>query len=426
MSQELLFADTQALPGDRADALSRDAITAADTPYQQSTPAIEIEFASGMRLAGLQTAWRNLCTRADAINIFMNPVLVYLAGEAYPELLCSALLAWQNDGAGIPQLMGIWAFAVAPAPYSPIPARMLCAPPVPNAYLSTPVIDRQSLDAVLAAMIEHIADNKDLPKIVALDAMGADTATMQALARVLKARATAPVVFSQSPRPHLASSLDGKTYLEQAFSSSSRKKLRQHRRRLAEKGELKSVIVSDPAAIRKAFEDFLTLEASGWKGREDTAMLNNPADAKFARAMIGALADQGDAAIHMLTLDGRPVSMQIVLRAGSSAFTWKTAYNETLHDFSPGTLLLEDYTVALLAAPEITDVDSCSFDDTGYMASWTERAQISKLWFDTRRGGSLSFFILCRAQAAYLAVRERVKAIYHDLQRLKSRPKKGG
>lgn len=422
MSQELLLSDAQALTGDRVDALRRDVIMTADAPcleIQQRRPAIDIEYASGMRLAGLQEAWRNLCTRADAVNIFMNPVLVCLAVEAYPERLCSALLAWQRDGAGVPQLMGIWAFAVGPAPYSPIPARMLCAPPTPNAYLSTPVIDRHSLDAVLTAIIEHIADNKDLPKIVALDAMGTDTATMKALVRVLQARATAPFVFSQSQRPHLASGLDGKAYLEQVFSSSSRKKLRQHRRRLAEKGALRSAMVSEPGAVRKVCDDFLALEASGWKGHESTALLSNAADAKYARAILGALADKGDAVIHMLTLDGRPVSMQIVLRAGSSAFTWKTAYDETLHDVSPGTLLLEDYTVALLADPTITDVDSCSFDDSGYMASWTERAEISNLWFDTRRGGSLSFFILSRAQAAYLAMRNRAKAIYHDLKRLK-------
>ena len=52
--------------------------------------------------------------------------------------------------------------------------------------------------------------------------------------------------------------------------------------------------------------------------------------------------------------------MQIVLRAGPTAFTWKTAYDEALRDFSPGMLLLEDYTAAFLADPSIATVDSCS------------------------------------------------------------------
>lgn len=423
MSQELLLVAPQALSGSRDDFARVDAGTLQNAAPLE-TAAIDIEVASGARLIGLHSAWQDLCTRADAANIFMNPVLVGLAAQSYPERNCSALLAWQNDSATAPHLLGVWAFAIGRAPYSAIPSPMLYVPPVPNAYLATPVIDRGCLDAVLAAMIGHIAGNKDLPHIVALEAMGADTATMQALVRVLTARGSAPFVFSRSRRPHLASTLDGKAYLEQAFSGSSRKKLRQHRRRLAEKGELKSAIVSQPAAVRESFEDFLTLEAGGWKGREGSAMLCHAADAEFARAMIGALADRGDAAIHMLTLDARPVSIQIMLRAGSAAFTWKTAYDEALQDVSPGTLLLEDYTVALLADKNVTDVDSCSFDDSGYMAAWTERSQTTNIWFDVRRGGSLSFFILSRAQAAYLALRSRAKAMYHELQRRKSAAKK--
>lgn len=423
MSQEFLLVAPPALTGGRTGAL-RDEIGALRGALPDNAPAIEIEFASGARLTGLQADWQDLSARADAANIFMNPVLLGLAAQAYPERRCAALLAWQNDGATPRRLLGIWAFSIGRASYSPIPTPMLCAPAVPNAYLATPAIDRDCLDAVLAAMLDHIAGSKDLPAIVALDAMGADTPTMQALLRVLRARGSAPYVFSRARRPHLASALDGKAYLEQAFSGSSRKKLRQHRRRLAEKGDLKSVILSEPAAVRAGFEDFLKLEAAGWKGREGTAMLGQAADANYARGMIGALADRSQAAIHMLTLDGRPVSMQMVLRAGTSAFTWKTAYDETLQDVSPGALLLEDYTVALLADPDVTDVDSCSFDDSGYMAAWTERTDITNLWFDTRRGGSFSFFVLSRAQAAYLLLRNRAKTLYRDLQRRASAKKK--
>ena len=140
----------------------------------------------------------------------------------------------------------------------------------------------------------------------------------------------------------------------------------------------------------RAFEDFLALEASGWKGREGTALLGSAADAQYVRGMIEALAADGAVAIHSLTLDGRPVSMQVVLRSGRTAFTWKTAYDEALHDFSPGALLLEDYTASLLANQSIDQVDSCAFDDTGYMSAWQERAALAQVWFDASAGGSTS------------------------------------
>ena len=236
---------------------------------------------------------------------------------------------------------------------------------------------------------------------------------MQALDRVLASRNSAPCVLRRTSRPMLASKLDGKQYMEKALSGSSRKKLRQHRRRLADKGALESKIISEPETVTAALEDFLSLEVAGWKGRKGTALLCNPADATFAREMVAALGSQGDAWIHALYLDGRPASMQIVLRAGTTAFTWKTAYAEALQDFSPGMLLLEDYTGALLADPRIACVDSCSYDDSSFMSAWGERQAMAELWFDARRGGSVAFAHISRLQDAYLRLRAQVKAAYH-------------
>jgi CelD/BcsL family acetyltransferase involved in cellulose biosynthesis len=164
--------------------------------------------------------------------------------------------------------------------------------------------------------------------------------------------------------------------------------------------------------VRQALEEFLAMEASGWKGREGTALLSDGADAAFMRGAVDALADFGCASIHSLYLDGKPVSMQIVGRAGAAAFTWKTAYDETYRDFSPGTLLLEDYTAAFLADESIAFVDSCSFDDSGFMSAWTERQPVADLWFDVRRGGSLSFRVMSAAQQSYRLLRAVAKHAY--------------
>lgn len=382
---------------------------------ENSGQPITVEAATPARLAAIEADWRDLVARADVANVFMHPALVRLAGEstAHHPLV---LLAWQTAGTKR-RLAGVWAFSVGRAPRSVLPVTVLSSPPMPNAYLSTPVIDRDCLDAVIEAMLATIAATPGLPKTVALEAMSDGSATMQALARVLAARGAAPYVFSRSQRPKLASTLDGKTYLEKALSASSRKKLRQHRRRLAEKGVLQSTVVTDADDVSRAMEDFLALEASGWKGRERTALSSNPTDAKFARGMIATLAATGDASIHMLTLDGRPISMQIVLRSGPGAFTWKTAYDEAFRDFSPGMLLLEDYTAALLAEDSIAAVDSCAFDDSGYMAAWRERVPLAQLWFDARTGGSAAFAALARVQHAYLALRTRAKTLYRTLER---------
>ena len=104
--------------------------------------------------------------------------------------------------------------------------------------------------------------------------------------------------------------------------------------------------------------------------------------------------------------------MQIVLRSGPAAFTWKIAYDEDLRDFSPGMLLLEDYTAAFLADDSVAFVNSCTYDENSFMSVWTEREAIANLWIDARRGGSLAFELLWRAQKSYCGLRAMVKKAY--------------
>jgi CelD/BcsL family acetyltransferase involved in cellulose biosynthesis len=386
-----------------------DIIVGHRAPGRLQAP-LTVEVATGSRLAEIQSAWRDLIARADVANVFMHPMLVALSAS-YPDVRCRALAAWKESD-GVRRLVGFWAFAVGRAPRSILPLSVLVAPFSSHGYLATPAIDRDLLEETLQAMLDHIAADPTLPNMIALDAMCEDGATMQALNRVLAARGTAPSTLRRFVRPMLVSGLDAKQYMENALSSSSRKKLRQHRRRLAEKGTLESKTIIEPEALRAAMDDFLRLEASGWKGEKGTALLCKAEDAVFAREMIAALAPQGDAWMHALYLNGAPVSMQVVLRAGPTAFTWKTAYDQALSDYSPGMLLLEDYTAALLADRSIASVDSCAYDEASFMSAWSERQAMVDVWIDARRGGSLEFSILTQLQKTYLNLRAQAKAAY--------------
>ena len=378
-----------------------------------------VEIADAARLAALRPSWIDLLTRADVPNVLMDPAMVQAAAEVFPEAQSQALLAWKPSADGKRQLVGIWAFSVGRPHQSAFPVRVLTIPPGPHRYLATPVIDRACLDETLDAMLDALAADPRLPKIAALDAMSTESPTMEALARVLAARGSAPCVLEQFRRPKLASNLDGKSYLEKALSSSSRKKLRQHRRRLAEKGALTTVVATEPDDVRRALEDFMQMEASGWKGQQGTALLCDAGNAAFMRKAIVNMAALGCASIHALYLDRKPVSMQIVVRAGSAAFTWKTAYDEQFHEFSPGMLLLEDYTTAFLADKSISYVDSCAHDDSGYMSAWIERQAVADLWIDARRGGSLAFRVLSGLQKRYRDLRALTKSTYLTLQKLR-------
>jgi CelD/BcsL family acetyltransferase involved in cellulose biosynthesis len=191
------------------------------------------------------------------------------------------------------------------------------------------VIDAGCIEPVLTAMLDALAAHGSLPKLIMLTDISVDGPVMAGLRRVLDRRGAAPAFLKHTQRPMLRSGLS-KEHHERLVSPGTHKKLRQHRRRLAKHGPVAFVTHSRPEEVRDALEEFLRMEASGWKGRHGTALLSDERSAVFARYFVNALASDGLATTEALRVGDRPVAMQVLLRSGNGAFTWKVAYDEAL------------------------------------------------------------------------------------------------
>ncbi len=134
-------------------------------------------------------------------------------------------------------------------------------------------------------------------------------------------------------------------YAEQRLSGSRRKELRRVRRRLDEAvgGGLALVDLAEGATaadLDAALEEFLALEASGWKGADGGAMARRPAERAFFLETCRALAAEGRLAVLALRgREGPAVAMVVVLRERDVQFTFKIAYDEQHASRSPGLLL---------------------------------------------------------------------------------------
>lgn len=386
-----------------------------DSVARPGASDVTTELVNGARFEACVPDWEQLLAKVLTQNVFMDPAMVAAASLSFAEAPLLALLAWRSCD-GVRRLVGAFSFSVGRPYHSLLPIRVINAPAYPQSYLASPVLDADHAEEVWRAFLDRMASEPQLPKIVALESAAADDRTMQALVDVLAARKAPPLTLESFRRPMLRSVADVKTYLAQAMSASTRKKLRQHRRALEKQGTLRSLKATSPEEIAPLLEDFLALESAGWKGRAGTALLSRPADAAFARKAVTALAAKGQATIYALQLDGQPLSMQIVLRNGDTAFTWKTAYDERFRDYSPGMLLFEDYTADLLADRSIACVDSCAHDEASYMAAWTERRRVVNVWIDVRHGASLQFRLLGALQRGYRTLRALAKEYYGGLR----------
>ncbi len=121
-----------------------------------------------------------------------------------------------------------------------------------------------------------------------------------------------------------------------------RSNLRRVRRRLQGHGVVTSErFIGGPQLAAKLGEG-LALEASGWKGREGTAIQQDPSTLAFYLALAEQAAIEGRLALWFLRVDGKAVAFDFALEHRGSLLVLKTAYDERFADCSPGQLLVED------------------------------------------------------------------------------------
>lgn len=127
---------------------------------------------------------------------------------------------------------------------------------------------------------------------------------------------------------------------EKQLSSSFRRSLRGARRKAeAEHSVHFEVVTGQEAARADLFEDFLRVEASGWKGEAGTAIACDPADVAFYTTLTRRLAARGWLEWNLLRFDGVVVAAHLGVRLGSSLLLPKGGYDESLARFAPGNVL---------------------------------------------------------------------------------------
>lgn len=147
-----------------------------------------------------------------------------------------------------------------------------------------------------------------------------------------------------------------------------RRNLRRLRKQLADINELRVEHISEPAELKDAFEHFLQIEASGWKGQgvEATAISANPELVAFYGALLTPSSAGITPEINLLWSGDDCTAAQFGLRTGKCLSLLKIGYNEAFARFSPGYLLLE----SVLAEAPSRGIDTLSLVTS---PAWSER-----------------------------------------------------
>ena len=242
------------------------------------------------------------------------------------------------------------------------------------APLGTPLIDRDDPVGVAEDALDILGrKHLKLPDVLVIPDIPEFGPAAAAIRTAAIGRNLAVIATGHKDRPVMRTGEEPEAYLREAISSRHLRGFARQLRRLGEKGAIEFHEFRDTADVRRRTEEFLALEARGWKGREKTAMTIDRYRAAFAREALYKLAERDMCRIHTLDLDGKAIASLVVLREGSNAYTWKTAYDEQYQLYSPGALLMLDTTRKLLDDPNITKADSLAYPDHPVMSRmWKE------------------------------------------------------
>jgi len=307
--------------------------------------------------------WRALAERAVEPNGYYLPDWeLAVNASARGRTGASALSAWSDasspqDGAarliGLVPVISMWrAYKI------PLPALVSAEP---YGTLCTPLLDRDMAgDAVIRLMREA---RKAGAHALILRDVSLDGAAMKAFTKITQQSGMGPRVLQSHVRACLDATRDADELLRDALGPKKLKELRRQRNRLAEHGAIRFDVARTRQEVAPAVETFLTLEASGWKAKRGTALLQDDGDASFVRRATIALAETGQCEIVSLHAGETPVAAAIVLRHHGRAFYFKLGVDERFAKLSPGVQLTLDLTRHFCADPAIAMVDSTASAD---------------------------------------------------------------
>ncbi|QLF68553.1 GNAT family N-acetyltransferase [Peteryoungia desertarenae] len=251
----------------------------------------------------------------------------------------------------------------------------------PFGPLGTPLVDAEGAAETLDNLLDGLGHAElRLPGVLVLPDLRLDGRFSQLIKAIAIGRELPLTTTGPYERPMLQSFEDGQVYLQGAIDKNHLREMRRQLRLLSERGEVTYNVARQPEEVRGRMEEFLALEAKGWKGRKRTAMVMDRLRAAFAREAITNLADADAVRIHTLDLNGRAIASMIVFIMAGEAYTWKTAYDEDYARFSPGKLLMADLTEWHLDDANIERTDSCAVPDHPIMSRfWKERETMGTL-----------------------------------------------
>lgn len=250
---------------------------------------------------------------------------------------------------------------------------------------STPLLEKASAVLTLDAMLDFITRQR--AGLFGLDCVSGEPEMQAILDSVIQNRQRSVFQRSSFQRAALRPLASGsQEYVKQFVSKSVKKNYGRLSRRLAEQGEVTLEVSDDFSDYETLASQFLNLENSGWKSESGTALACQASTRRFYEEFVQRSAQLGKSRFVTLNLDNRPIAMLCDIHSGNTVFSYKTAFDETYSQFSPG-LQIEILNIERMHQQGIEYADSCTEPDNATINRiWGQRLNFQSLVIGLRPG----------------------------------------
>lgn len=359
---------------------------AADLP---AGPLRVVVVRSAAELRSHLAAWERLAEMALELNIFYEPALLLPAWESITEgARVEVALVYginRKHAAGAPVLCGLFPLDRR-RQYHGLPTRTIVMWHYVHCFLCTPLVRRDFAAETLATFLDWLAVDREGASLVQWRLLGAGGPLEQLLIEELHRRERPFWITERHTRAVFRPAESAEAYAQAAMPRKRRHELRRLERRLAEQGRLEYSLWEPGADLTQWLDDFLELEARGWKGQHGTAIACHADEATFFRQAAEESAIRGRLMLLKMCFEGRPIAMKCNFLSPGAGFAFKVAFDEAFASSSPGMLLEMENIARLHERSDLAWMDSCAEQDHPMITKlWHERRTIESLWFATGR-----------------------------------------
>jgi CelD/BcsL family acetyltransferase involved in cellulose biosynthesis len=246
-------------------------------------------------------------------------------------------------------------------------------------YQGTPLVDRDRSVEALRALLTGLAETRGVrtARVFALQEItegSVATAVRQAAREV----GLPCYDFESFERGFLVRQPDhtrGAT-----LKSETRRNLQKKRRRLTRELGHEPEFV-DRSADPTAIDDYIALEAAGYKLGIGVAMTTVPGETEFFRDMCARFAAEGRLHVLALQAGGEPLAMDIWIRGREGEFMIKTSYDQRYSAYSPGLMLHIDAMMFFHEHSDAEWLETCTYNGNQlFLRIYPDRRRITSLF----------------------------------------------